>query len=151
MKKIIKVISGILIFLIVTLIALSVLFFEDTYNSRYSSGNSNAKVVSFAISNALKNGKISLDNDDAIIYGRTNHETIFIDSINHSNTDINFNTESDLGSLYWAASIKENELLSIWTCNKDILEDDLLKAYEYGDQKDYTSVYGNHFIGYYSN
>ncbi len=151
MKKIFKVISGILIFLIVTLIALSVLFFEDTYNSRYSSGNSNAKVVSFVINNALKNEKISLDNDDAIIYGRTNHETIFVDSINHANTDINFNTESDLGSLYWAASIKENELLSIWTCNKDILEDDLLKAYEYGDQKNYTSVYGNYFIGYYSN
>lgn len=151
MKKLIKIISGIIIFSVVSLIILSVLFFDDVYNSRYSAGNTNAKFASFEISNALKNGDIALDNADALIYGRMDHETIFVYSINHADTDINFNTESDMGNYYWAASIKDNKLLSVWVCNKDILEDDLLKVYEYGDQRNYISVYGNYFIGYYSN
>lgn len=65
--------------------------------------------------------------------------------------NLEFDIDSDLGFYYWADLVEKNEVKSVWICAKNILKDELLVPYEYGDQKNCISVYGNYFIGYYSN
>lgn len=65
--------------------------------------------------------------------------------------NLEFDIDSDLGFYYWADLVEKNEVKSVWICAKNILKVELLVPYEYGDQKNCISVYGNYFIGYYSN
>lgn len=150
MKKLIKILLVGLLIVALILCLVLLLFFDDTYQSRYSSGVSNSKAVSIIINNAINTGKISVSKNETVLYGDIVNDKVCLTSINGSTCDVEFETESDMGNIYWAVLVADNRVNYTWTCSKDILEDSKLIPYNYGDQKDLISVYGRRFIGYYS-
>ena len=150
MKKLIKIllIEFLVVFLFFCLVLL--LFFDKTYQSRYSSGVSNSKAVSIVIDNAINSGQISASENETVLYGKIAHNKVYLTSVNGNTSDVEFETESDIEYIYWAAFVTNNKVDCTWTCSKDILDDSKLIPYNYGEQKDLLSVYGRHFIGYYS-
>ena len=149
MKKIVKsLLIGIVVVFLICCVAL-LLLFDDTYQSRYSSGVSNSKAVSIVIDNAINSGQISASENEMVLYGKIAHDKVYLTSINGNTCDVEFETGSDIGNFYWAASVTNNRVNYTWTCSKDILNDSKLIPYKYGDQKDFISVYFRKYIGYY--
>lgn len=151
MRKILIISGRILGILLLIVIILTLVCFEDLYNRRFSANNSNARVVSIIIDDAIKKNELIINSGEAIILGKANEQTIIVDKINNVESETSFIASAELGVIYWAVSVRDNKVQSAWSCNKDILEEKLLKPYEYGDQKNYLTVYGNRFIGYYDN
>lgn len=150
MKKLVRSLLIAIVAIFVICCVTLLLFFDDTYQSRYSSGVSNSKAVSVVINNAINSGQISASENEMVLYGKIVHDKVYLTSTNGNTCDMEFETGSDMGNIYWAVSVTDNRVNYTWTCSKDILDDSKLVPYNYGDQKDFISVYCRKYIGYYS-